>query len=428
MAAGPPPEDREEETVMRRIRVLVLSALPVAFAAPAAAQQPGPESQSITVTGERIQTYRDRLAACLARHCPVNEDVDATMALTEVLFLDGQYDEARSTVLASLDRNRRQAARYPEPVADLYRVNGRLSRHLGFDDQAARSTDNILRSLQAGLPREDYRHFTARLEIADLQMAMGNANRARRELAELIRIARANGREDVAVMAELRTIWFDYIVSREGDSQRRLEAMAAITDPAQRLRQVGATVLLARMHRAHGDAARADTLLAGLAQRSTQRRRLISSPSYQLAQNEVPNGMDMVASAGTRMGQESVIGLGSTIHRIPQNFRDKWIDVGFWVMPDGRVTGLEILRHGTGVTSWSEPLLESIRGRVYSRGPEPTYRLERYTYTAGYMQATGTRMMQQSPRARVEYLDLTSGDERPGPSPRGEGDGGRPAA
>lgn len=404
------------------VGLLALSAMP------SVAQRAEPEGQAVTVTGQRVQGYRDRLAACLARRCPVNEDVDATMALTEVLFLDGQYDEARSTVLASLGRNRRQAARYPEPVADLYRVSGRLSRHLGFDDQAARATDNILRSLQAGLPREDYRHFTARLEIADLQMAMGNANRARRELAELIEIARANGREDVAVMAELRTIWFDYVVSRQGDSQRRLEAMAAITDPAQRLRQVGATVLLARLYRANGETARADALLAGLARRGSQRRRLISSPSYQLAQQEVAGAGDVTASSGGPSATMTAVALGSTIHRIPQNYRDKWIDVGFWVMPDGRVTGLEIVRHGTGATGWSEPLLEAIRGRVYSRGPEPTYRLERYTYTAGYTQATGTRMIQQSPRARVEYLDLTGGDELPGPPPRPEGDGGRPAA
>ncbi|HYD14302.1 MAG TPA: hypothetical protein VEC11_15765 [Allosphingosinicella sp.] len=410
----------------------VLLAVPAAVLAlaamPAMAQERPPSSQSVTVTGARIQTYRDRLAACLARRCPVNEDVDATMALTEVLFLEGDYDEARSTVLASLGRNRRQAARHPEPVADLYRVNSRLSRHLGFDAQAARSTDNILRSLQLGIPREDYRHFTARLEIADLQMAMGNANRARRELGELIAIARANGREDVAVMAELRTIWFDYIVSRQGDSRRRLEAMAAITDPAQRLRQVGATVLLSRMYRANGEAARADALLAALARRSSPRRRLISSPSYQLAQQEVADSGDVIASAGGPDATRMAVGLGSTIHRIPQNYRDKWIDVGFWVMPDGRVTGLEIVRNGSGVTSWSEPLLEAIRGRVYSRGPEPTYRLERYTYTAGYREATGTRMMQQSPRARVEYLDLTTSDELPGPPPRPEGDGGRPAA
>jgi hypothetical protein len=418
---------------MHRFSIVALSAFAL-LAAPAAAQRTDPANQSVTVTGERIQTYRDRLAACLARHCPVNEDVDATMALAEVLFLDGHYEDARSAVLHSLDRNRRQAAHYPEPVADLYRVNGRLARHLGHDGQAARSTDNILRALQAGLPVEDYRHFTARFEIADTQMAMGNANRARRELAELIQIARANGREDVAVMAELRTLWFDYIRSAEGDTRQRLEAMAAITDPAQRLRQVGATVLLARLYRAQNETARADALLAGLAQRASPRRRLLYSPPYELVRQELPDPAEVTAFSGFGLmlghtgGMATSNYLNDTIHRLPQNLRDKWIDVGFWVMPDGHVQGLEIVRHGTGYTQWSDPLLESINGRVYSRGPEPTWRLERYTFTAGYTGLTGTRMLQQSPRGRLEYLDLTGGEELPGPPPRVEGDGGRPAA
>jgi hypothetical protein len=410
---------------MHRLAIPALSALAL-LATPAFAQRSGPTGQSVTVTGQRTQAYRDRLAACLARRCPVNEDVDATMALAEVLFIDGHYEEARSYVLQSLRRNHRQAAHYPEPVSDLYRVNGRIARHIGHDGQAARSTDNILRALQAGLPVEDYRHFTARFEIADMQMMMGNANRARRELDDLARIARANGREDVAVMAELRTVWYDYLVNQEGDARQRLEAMAAISDPAQRLRQVGATVLLARLYRAQNDARRADALLAGLAQRPSPHRRLLSSPSYTLLMQQVPDPAEVDATSG--FGMTSSIYLNDTIHRLPQNVRDKWIDVGFWVMPDGHVQGLEVVRQGSGGTAWFDPLFESIRGRVYSRGPEPTYRLERYTFTSGYAALSGTRLQEHSPRGRLEYLDLTGGDELPGPPPRPEGDGGRPAA
>ena len=364
-------------------------------------------SRPIVVTGIRIGSYRDRLAACLARHCPVNEDADATLALAEALFLNGDYGEARRAVRASIGRNRRQAVGYPEPVSDLFRAHSRVSRHLGFDDQAARSANDILRALQAGLPQEDYRHFTARLEIADLQMAMGNATRARRELAELARIARASGREDVAVMAGLRTIWFDYVVNRFGDAQSRLAAMAIATDPGQSLQATGAKILLARIYRAEGDTRRADALLAEIGRGSSAQRRLISSPPYVLLAQEVPNGVDMVAISQGAMGLTSVVGLGNTIHRAPDNFQDKWIDVGFWVMPDGHVSGLEVVRR-SNEDRWADPLLESIQNRLYSSASEPTYRLERYTYTAGYETATGTRMQQHSPRARVEYLDLTA--------------------
>ena len=38
-----------------------------------------------------------------------------------------------------------------------------------------------------------------------------------------------------------------------------------------------------------------------------------------------------------------------------------WIDVGFWVGPEGRVSEVEILRQGAD-SSWSRPLLDAIGG------------------------------------------------------------------
>lgn len=396
---------------MRRALFLAL----VVTAAPATAQPPADQPQLITVTGARIQDFRDRLAACLARHCPANEDADATLALAEALFLNGAYGEARREVRASLGRNNRLVRQYPEPVADLYRAHARLSRHLGYDDQAARSTYSILRSLEAGIPEEDHRHFTARFEIADLQMTMGNPNRARGALAELIRIARAAGREDVATLAELRTLWFDYAVDAYGDAKPRLIAMTRLTGPADRMRALGARLLLARIYRTEGDAARADALLAEVG-RGSGARHLISAPSYQLQMRETQNIGEIAATSD--MSGDTLMAYSNASSRAPDNFQDKWIDVGFWVMPDGRVSGLEIQRR-RGETQWADPLIESIRGRVYSSAPEPTYRLERYTYTSGYETATGTRVLRHSPRARVEYLDLTvnapADPERPAP-------------
>ena len=383
---------------------LVLAAIPaVAFDQPQT--QPSaaavPDTPPIVVTGIRTQEFRDRLAACLARHCPPDEDIDATLALAEAQFLNGEYEEGRSVVRASIGRNRRHAARYPEPVSDLYRAHARLSRHLGFDDSAAQSTYEILRMLRAGLPQEDHRHFTARMEIADLQMAMSNATRARRELRDLARIARAAGREDVALLAELREIWYDYIVDPHGDAKSRLIAMTRSGEAG--LRTTGARVLLARIYRAEGETARSDALLAEVGQRSSGHRRLIFSPDYVLPQQEVPNALEMVL--GTAI--EPVVALGNTLHRLPDDYRDTWIDVGFWVMPDGRVEGLEVVRRSSR-DRWAEPLLEAISGRLYSPAAEPTYRLERYTYTSRYDAATGTRQRQHGPRARIEYMDLTA--------------------
>jgi hypothetical protein len=366
---------------------------------PALAQQED-DQPAIVVTGIRIQDFRDRLAACLARRCPPNEDADATLALAEALFLNGDYPEAHVAVRASIGRNRGQARAYPEPVSDLYRANTRLARHIGLDREARTSAFEILNALQAGIPREDHRHFTAHLEIAEMQMMSGNFPGARRELARLTRAARAAGREDVAVIAELRDLWYELVAFPNSDARSRLVGWSRRTEPAERMRAIGARILLSRVYRADGDNARADALIAeiGQASRTTARRRLLSAPRYQLFQQE---------SRADDMTQDEALALGNVLNRVTENYEDKWIDVGFWITPDGRVSGLEILRQGSN-PDWSTPLLTSIRGRLYSEGTDSTYRLERYTMTAGFETATGTHIRRRGPGARVEYLDLTA--------------------
>jgi hypothetical protein len=399
-----------------RLSPLVLPAI-VLLAVPAAAQQRSETSdQSITVTGNRIQSFRDRLAACLARHCPVNEDVDATLALAEVLFLDGEYVDARSAVQASLRRNHDAAATFPEPVSDLYRVDGRLARHMGLDRQARTSTGRILTALQTGIPREDHRHFTARLEMAEVQMLSGNYEGAKRELEALATVARANGREDVAVMAELRQASYQLSAFPE-DARATLLRWSSLTAPADRLRATGARVLLSRYYRSQGDTARADELLGEIGGTAAgARRRLLYSPSYALAQQEVHGGDN---------NDLLLVSTSSNLTRLTDNMENGWIDVGFWVSPEGTVSGVEILRHGAE-TSWARPLLDAMQRRRYSTSPEATYRVERYTYTSALSQRSGTRLPMRSPVGRVEYFDLTGIDASPAPpSPRS---GGRPAA
>ncbi|MEA3028958.1 MAG: hypothetical protein QOG13_283 [Sphingomonadales bacterium] len=382
------------------MRIAHLFALTLLASAAAPAQQPAladGEPETIVVTGQRLQDFRDALARCLARNCPPNEDADATLALAEALFLNGVYAEAHAAVRASIDRNRGQARNYPEPVSDLYRANTRLSRHIGLDREARTSAFEILNSLQAGIPQEDHRHFTALLEIAEIQMLSGNFAGARRELTRLARAARAVGREDVAIIAELRDRWYELIAAPGSTSAMSdLIEWSRRTEPAQRMRATGARLLLARVYRSEGDNARADALLAeiGRTTRMSAARRLLSAPRYQLLQYDV-NRFE-----GEPTGS-------NVLNRVTENYEGKWIDVGFWILPNGRVSGLELLRSGAN-PGWADPLLGSIRGRLYSEGSEATYRMERYTMTAGFDTTTGSRIQRRGPGARVEMLDLTA--------------------
>lgn len=375
------------------------------MAASPALGQPQPQQDDdqapIVVTGQRIRDFRDALARCLARRCPTNEDADATLALAEALFLNGAYADAHDAVRASIGRNRRQAAAYPEPVSDLYRADTRLARHIGLDHEARTSAFGILNALQAGIPQEDHRHFTARLEIAEIQMMSGNLAGAHRELGRLARVARAAGREDVATIAELRDRWYDLIAFPQGNARGELSQWSRRTEPAQRMRAIGARILLARLYRHEGDNARADALLAeiGRQSRTSAQRRMLFSPRYQLYQHEVGPESDG--------DMDAAIQGGNVLNRLTVSYEGKWIDVGFWILPNGRVSGLELLRSGAS-PDWADPLLESIRGRLYSEGTEPTYRLERYTMTAGLEDVTGSHLRSHGPAARVEYLDLTA--------------------
>jgi hypothetical protein len=371
--------------------------LQTAPASPPAAAGPG----TIIVTGRRIQDFRAALEACLARHCPPNEDIDATTALAEALYLDGQYHEARTALLRSLSRNRREARNYPEPVSDLYRANARVARALGLDRDAESSTREILRSLQAGIPVEDYRHLTARFEIVQQMTAFGQYPQAGRMLRDIAMRAASAGRDDVVAMAELRLLWLDHLQGpRGGPPSSRLLAMARSPDPH---RSIGARILLVRIYAEKGETAAADRLIAELG-RSSGRRQLLFNPPYELLQSE-----DV---AGRRDRVQAIL-QGETItsniaDRVLENFDDKWIDVGFWIRPDGRVEDLEIVRRRNR-TDWAEPLLQSIRGRRYAASDgTSTYRVERYTYTSGYDdQGTATRTATRSPRARIEYFDLS---------------------
>jgi hypothetical protein len=100
----------------------------------------------------------------------------------------------------------------------------------------------------------------------------------------------------------------------------------------------------------------------------------------------------------------------SSIKRIAGNFDDMWADVNFRITPDGRVSDLKITR-SKGDLFWTKPLLASLSMRRYTAGKlnDPaSVRSERYTYTSGYEGQTGTRAQQRSPKARVEYMDLTN--------------------
>lgn len=360
----------------------------------AASGQPPAEDQVIVVTGERISDLRANLEACLRRNCPPNEDIDASLALAEAEFLNGDYDRAEEWISASVGRNRRHRRAYPEPVSDLYRSQALVQSHRGRDGDARRSTYEILRSLHAGLPVEDHRHFTARFEIISMEMRNGDREGARRELGALIREAEQAGRTDVVRRARMRELHLTYLLQPRGAAARRLEQLARSADPAQQYESVSARLFLAQQYRLRGDIARADEMLASIPRSDSDTRALLYAPPIEL----------------TAAMTDQSTGLLPSLDRA--SFHETWIDVAHWIRPDGTVEGVEIVRQGASAR-WANPVLASIAKRRYaaSTDPTPSYRLERYTFTASIGTRTGSRLAARTGVPRVEYLDLTARDE-----------------
>ena len=171
-----------------------------------AATTPTSAAQPITVIGQRLPDLQARLAACIARNCPADEDINASLAVAEAQIIDGDYRDARRTLLSSLGRNKDEAEAYPIPVSDLYRANGKVAAHLGIDDDYYRSTWGIYRTLKAGLPDEKYRQYSAMMEVAEMMGRTRNHERARLYYERIANSARRDGRHDIAALAELRRI------------------------------------------------------------------------------------------------------------------------------------------------------------------------------------------------------------------------------
>lgn len=382
-------------------------------------QQPSPPPQTngpqnIVVTGDRLADLRARLAACIASHCPPDMDIDATTALAQALFVANEYREARTVLLASIGRNRREAEDYPVPVSELYRANALVARHLGFDADAQRSTWEILHMLQRGIPVEDSRHFTARLEIIESLIAFGEYYQARDQLRELANRARAAGRDDVVTIAQMRGLWLRYI--QAPDSSDVVRELVTLSNSADAARSLAAKRLLIRIYSARGQQREANALIAGLGINGT-RRTLLIAPYFDVAQQDNIVATTERTINGTANTPPPRPGENSPSQLLQANLADRMtdiydqtVDVGFRIRQDGTVAEVEVVNR-SGAPGWEAPLMRSISGRRYAIAADgsETYRVERYTYTAERRTRglSGTHISNRSPRGRVEYRELS---------------------
>lgn len=372
---------------------------------PATANDEAP--REIVVTARSLKDTESDLKACLARKCPPDQDIKASLAHAENQFVEGNYHDARSTLAGALGRNRKHKGQYPIEVSDLLRANGNVAAHLGEANVYRLSVLDMRDTLKSALKSNDYRVFGAEIEVADSRMKLGYLDEASDKYLEVEKRALSVGLPQVAAIARLRDL--SLRVQRaetEKTEFRKKEAIDGIdaflnapTGGSEDFK-IAAEILKSRLDRASGNSETADRLIARYAALGgTNRPVLLYSTPIKMNEAQAARAM-----AG-----------GSDLNRIgTQVVENRWVDVGFWIGADGKVDAPEILRN-KGDTDWADVVLKAIKTRIYAplkmEGDDASlgvYAIERYSLTAQYENdVTGTRIRQRSPIARIERTDLT---------------------
>jgi hypothetical protein len=378
------------------------------FATPAYAAA----DDTIVVTARSLQQTAADLAACIARNCPPDEDVRATLAHAENQFVSGDYKNSRTTLLKSVARNRKFGGQYPVPVSDLLRGNARVAAHLGEGGDFQSSTIASRDVLRKGVGPNDPRSLVGDIEVADMRAKLGYPDEAERMYKSIGVRATSLNLPWIVSATEIRQAMLKLaseLPTDQKEGRDRLVRFTQGTDPTQRGSRLAAKVLLARLDRKAGKEEATNALLAEYAAiGGTQVPTLISAEA--IKQPQAPRG---AASEGrTELTQLAT-----------KNFDGQWFDVGFWITPDGHTSEIEIIRKSGKDNLFVQPVIESIKTRIYAPlrrepGDPGVYAVERYTMTAQWVDDNlGSRIRSRSPVPRIERLDLTPDQMVEAPKP-----------
>ncbi|MBB4098422.1 hypothetical protein [Sphingomonas kyeonggiensis] len=364
--------------------------------APAWAQENSTQdgNTTIIVTGNPLSETAKRLRACLERHCPPNEDIDASLAHAENQFLEGDYRNARATLAASHGRNAQYAKQYPIEVSDLDRAYGRLTNMNGRPDDGRILQIGALDTLKGGFEAGDARILDQRLMTGDEFIHTGRITAATDVYRKVEKQAREAGHLRVMANAMLRPATLFTALSAI-DSGYRTPARAAIsrlertTEPELAAFRVAAQLLRARLAATTGDDDDLEKTLQKLAGEGFTYPVLVyEEPSFR-------NGpFTGVAARGLDTNPE-------------------WIDLRFKIDASGRVHDVDELRRSPQISNdWPKYIFRTLPKRRYvplklPAGSDGMVRVERFTLVFDAQSNTGSNMQTRSTKGRLVSLDLT---------------------
>ena len=378
--------------------ILSVFALIQAVTAPVPAEPQRDDEKTIVVVGRRLADTERALADCIARQCPPKEEIDASLAHAENQFLAGDYEKSRQTLLAARRRNAKYAKDLPIDVADLLRANSRLAIMNGMPTAGRINTIDTLDVLKGGLPADDPRVLMQRLSVGDVFAKQGRFDAARDIYGTVEKQAHKAGLPTVEGLAMLRTaVQYTALSAVDpvyvGSAKKAIARIRATTDPALApFRDSMAT--LERNVALRGkvrDAEQVELAKTAPAERAN-RAILVYSPPIDLPQ------MSRSGSTTVFVGGED---------------KPQWIDVAFWIAPDGTVRDIDVARQSENAKGqWIERVKKSLGGRLYrplalAANDAGLRRIERYSLFYNLLDIPGTRIAGRSPIPNIEVTDLT---------------------
>jgi tetratricopeptide (TPR) repeat protein len=359
----------------------------------------------IVVTGQRLEEVQ---AECAKGECTPLRDAQATIALAEVRFRDGNYQEAKRLLAAGTSRNEKNAAGAPRAVAALYEAYATVSLHEGSKLDYRRATVKQVATLRDNLPPDDPAVFAVNTALGDMWIELRRFREAEAAFSTAEKNAEATGQDGAAFIANMKRTWVMAARGQKLETKAMLDALEK--RPIARLASFGSVLRVLRLRLAARDAdeAEVDRLVAQIGKGQDGKPILIFAPRYEddavTQANNAARSFNMVNAIDVRSGDTMGI---------------RWADVGFWIRPDGRTADIEVLR-GVQARAWLAPALRQIAGRRYSAGGkdaaaagEGTYHIERFTLRTNYSTPTGSFISRRSPTGGYDVLDLSEAPAAP---------------
>jgi hypothetical protein len=344
----------------------------------------------ITVTARRIDDLAADVAACAAAPCPTRRDVAVSVAYASALFNEGRYRDAKDVVNAAVARVRGAAGAEPIAVSQLYSAQATIYRHYGdtsYGDTnlVGRATRNSYTVLRDHLGPNALHTLTAEYRLA--QWSVRSRRYAEAE-AQFERVA------DLATAAGYLTLASACDLHRAQLLERRREADA------------GFALLEAVAARDAGPDDDGDMRRAAMAtavrmaseRREDRRAEFYAGKLLALGQGHEPL---LLSAKPLPTPQTEVYGW-------------RWVDIGYWIRPDGTVDSVEVLR-GTERRDWAAPLLRHIAEQRFTptQGTFGHYRVERYTMTADLVKLTKYLTRRRVANARFEMTPMQASSAAP---------------